>query len=77
MPFLTASTITLSSMASRAPQADSWWLGHVEPDDVVIADIAGQALDIFLHGPESAHKNGIVKTFTHTSIPILPCKLLK
>ena len=40
---------------------------------VVIADIAGQALDIFLHGPESAHKNGFVKTFTHTSIPIHPC----
>ena len=41
MPFLTASTITLSWMASTAPQADYWWLGHVEPDDVVIADIAG------------------------------------
>ena len=77
MPFLTASTRTLSWIASTAPQADSWWLGHVEPDDVVIADIAGQALDIFLHGPESAHKNGIVKTFTHTSIPIHPCTLLK
>ena len=49
----------------------------MEPDDVVIADIAGQALDIFLHGPESAHKNGIVKTFTHTSIRIHPCTLLK
>ena len=49
----------------------------MEPDGVVIADIAGQALDIFLHGPESAHKNGIVKTFTHTSIPIHPCTLLK
>ncbi len=47
------------------------------PDDVVIADIGGQALDIFLHGPESAHKNGILKTFTHTSIPIHPCVLLK
>ena len=47
------------------------------PDDVVIADIAGQALDIFLHGPESAHKNGILKTFTHTYIPIQPCKLPK
>ena len=34
-------------------------------DDVVIMDIADQALDIFLHCPESAHKNGIVKTFTH------------
>ena len=51
-------------MASAAPQADSWWLGHVEPNDVIIADIGGQALDIFLHGPESAHKNGIVNTFT-------------
>ena len=47
------------------------------PDDVVIADIGGQALDIFLHGPESARKNGIVKTFTHTSILIQPCTLLK
>ena len=62
--------------ASVAPQSESWWLGHVEPDDVVIADIGGQALDIFLHGPESAHKNGIVKTFTHTSISIHPCTLL-
>ena len=49
----------------------------MESDDVVIADIGGQALDIFLHGPESAHKNGIVKTFTHTCIPIHPCTLLK
>ena len=49
----------------------------MEPDDVVIADIGGQALDILLHGPESAHKNGIVKTFTHTSILIYPCTLRK
>ena len=76
MPFLTTSTITLSCLASAAPQADSWWFGHVEPDDVVIADIAGQALDIFLHGPESAHKNGILKTFTHTSFPFHPCALI-
>ena len=76
-PFLTTSTITFSCLASAAPQADSWRLGHVEPDDVVIADIAGQALDIFLHGPESARKNGMVKTFTHTSIPIHTCTLLK
>ena len=67
MPFLTTSTITLSCLASAAPQADSWWLGHVEPDDVVI----------FLHGTESAHKNGFLKTFTLTSIPIHPCTLLK
>ena len=49
----------------------------MEPDDVVNADIAGQALDIFLHGPESANKNGILKTFTHSSIPIRACTLLK
>ena len=49
----------------------------MDPDDVVIADIGGQALDIFLHGPESAHKNSIVKTLTHTCIPIHPCTLLK
>ena len=47
------------------------------PDDVVIADIGGQALDIFLHGPESAHKNGILNTFTHTTSPIHPCVLLQ
>ena len=72
---LTTSTINLSCLVLAAPQADSWWLGDVEPD-VVIADIGGQALGIFLHGPESAHKNGIVKTFTHTSIPIHPCTLI-
>ena len=78
MLFLKTSTITYSCLASVAPQADSWWLGHVVPDDVVIADIGGQALDILLHGPESAHKNGIVKTFIHTSIPIhTPSILLK
>ena len=77
MPFLTVSAITCSWIAWTATQADSWWIWHVEPDDVVIADIAGQAFDIFLHGPESARKNGIGKTFTHTSIPIHPCTLLK
>ena len=56
IPFPTTPTITFSCLASAAHQADSWWLGHVETDDVVIADIGGQALDIFLHGPESAHK---------------------
>ena len=62
MSFLTTSTITLSCLTSAAPQAVSWWLGHVEPDDVVIEDVGGQALDIFLHGPESSYKNGTVKT---------------
>ena len=76
MPFLTTSTISHSCLASATPQAGSWWHGHVDPD-VVIADIGGQALDILLHGPESAHKNDIVKTFTHTSIPIHPDTLLK
>ena len=56
MPFLTFSKITLSWLASAVPQADSWWLGHVEPDDVVIADIAGQALDIVLHSPVCAQE---------------------
>ena len=78
MPFLTTSRITFSCLASVAPQADSWWLEHLVTDDVVIADIGGQALDILLHGPESAHKNSIVKTFIHTSIPIhTPCTILK
>ena len=36
-----------------------------------------QQLSRFLHGPESAHNNGIVKTFTHTSIPTHPCTLIK
>ena len=49
----------------------------MELDDLIIVDIGSQALDIFLHGPESARKNGIVKTFTHTCIPIHPCTLLK
>ena len=34
------------------------------PEDIVIADIGDHALDIFLYGPESTHKNGIGKTFT-------------
>ena len=54
--FLTTSTRTFSCLASAARQADSWSLGHVEPDDVVIADIGGQALDIFLHGPVCAQE---------------------
>ena len=37
-------------------------------DDVVMADIPDQAVEIFLHGPESAHKNGIVKTNIHSHI---------
>ena len=41
---------------------------NVEPDDVVIADIAGQALDIFLHDPESTHNNGIGNTNIHSHI---------
>ena len=37
-------------------------------DDVVMADIPGEAVEIFLHGPEFAHKNGIVKTNIHSHI---------
>ena len=36
-----------------------------------------QQLSRFLHGAESAHNNGIVKTFPHTSIPTHPCTLIK
>ena len=68
MPFITTCTRILSCLGLAPHKADSWWLGHVVPHDVVIADIAGQALDIFLHGPESAHKNGIVKTNIHSHI---------
>ena len=74
---LSVSSTTFSRMVSTAPKRDSWWLGHVEPDDVVIADIAGQAPDILLHGRQSALKNSIIKTFTHTCIPTRPCTLLK
>ena len=49
--------------------------------DDVIADIAGQSLVIVLHGPESAHKNGIVKTNIHSHIhsrsPIHTPKIIK
>ena len=45
--------------------------------DVVFADVAGHTLPILLHSLGSAHKNGMVKSFTHTSIPIHPCTLLK
>ena len=47
------------------------------PDDVIITDTGGQALDMFLYGLEYARKIRILKTFTHTSIPIHPCTLLK
>ena len=78
MPFVTTSAITLDFLPgfSSSPgwllvtrTRGAWWChyrGHWR-----------SAIDIFLHGPESAHKNGIVKTFTHTSIPIHPCILLK
>ena len=73
MPFLTTSTITLSCLTSAAPQADSCWLGHVEPDDVVIADIGGQALDILktllgsFSDTSSAGFNFVSGTFSYTS----------
>ena len=50
----------------------------MEPDDVIIADIGDQALNIFLHGPQSAHKNGIVKTNIRSHMHSThPCTLLK
>ena len=62
--------LTFSWLGSAAPQADSWWLGHVEPDDVVIADMAGQALDIFLHGPESARNRKDIHSHSHSHPPM-------
>ena len=44
---------------------------------VCIYVLGNQALDIFFNGPESTHKKGIIKTFTHTSVPIHPRTLLK
>ena len=75
IPFLTTSTITFSCLASAAPQADSWRLGHVEPDDGVIADIKGQALDIFLHGQSRVcaqewHRKDI-QSHIHNDLPEL------
>ena len=41
---------------------------------ITFLTISTTTLAILLHGPESAHKNGIVKTFVQTSIPIhTPC----
>ena len=37
-------------------------------DDVVMADIPDQAVEIVLHGPVSAQRNGIVKTNIHSHI---------
>ena len=73
MDALSPRTVVIENIYESVQQI----LQYIVPDDVVIADVAGQALDIFLHGPESAQKNGIVKIFTHTSIPIHPCTLLK
>ena len=43
-------------------------------DDVVIVDTAGQALDIFLHGPEARHKNGIAKIHSHPPMHTIKTK---
>ena len=56
---------------------DTWRHRRVLPDDVIIADIGDQVLHIYVHGPVSTHKNGIGKTFTHTSIPFQLATLLK
>ena len=57
-----------SFLASAAPQADSWRLWYVVHDDVFIADIGGQALDIFPHSPESAQMMVIAKSYIHRHI---------
>ena len=40
----------------------------MEHNDIVIADIGGQALDILLRCTESAQKNINVKAYTHSHI---------
>ena len=57
-----------SFLAWATPQADSWWLWYVVPDDVFIADIGGQALHIFPHSPETAQMTVIVKSFIHSHV---------
>ena len=37
-------------------------------DDVFIADIVGQALDIFPHSPESAQMMVIAKSYIHRDV---------
>ncbi len=37
-------------------------------DDVFIADIGGQALDIFPHSPESAQMMVIAKSYIHSHV---------
>ena len=37
-------------------------------EDDVTADIPDQAVEIFLHGPGSAQRNGMVKTNIHSHI---------
>ena len=67
-----------SFLAWVTRQADSWWLWYVVPDDVFIADIGGQALDIFPHNPESAQMTVIVKSYIHSHIHShLPIQILK
>ena len=57
-----------SYTAWPAHQADSWWLLYMEHNDLVTADIGGQALGVLLHCTESAQKNINVKAYTHLHI---------
>ena len=59
---------TLSSHTVTHTEGGSWCPWYVVPDDVFIADIGGQALNIFPHSPESAQMMVIVKSypFTHS-----------
>ena len=45
-----------------------WWLWLMEHDDVIIADIGGQAMDILLQCTQSAQKNITVKAYTQSHI---------
>ena len=68
LPVLITYTMTVHhSLLERLPRLTpgDW---YVVPDDVFIADIEGQALDIFPHSPESAQMTVIVKSYIHSHI---------
>ena len=68
---MTVRRMTPRRMALRRMSPRRMTLRRMSPD------VAGHALPILLQGLGSTHKNGMVKTFTHTTIPIHPCTLLK
>ena len=56
----------INCLAWSAHQADSWWLWYMEHNDIIKANIGGQALDTPC--TVSAQKNITVKADTHSHI---------